>query len=233
MRAITVCVEYDDILSITLPRNRSLFEDYVIVTSIEDTKTAELATQYDCRLLITDVFYENGAVFNKGAAMEQGFDLLGREDWICVLDADIVLPSQLFWPSDTEKLYVPHRRISEDMTICDDWSVFPVKHEVEFAGYCQIFNARAPWLRDVTCWYSTNWKHAGGCDSDFQSLFPPRFRSRLLWEVLHLGPDHVNWCGRVTERLDGLAVRNRDVKVTSHNQMFLQRKPNYDGERIL
>ena len=40
----------------------------------------------------TDIFYENGNSFNKGAAIDYGLSLLENRDWVIHLDADIYLP---------------------------------------------------------------------------------------------------------------------------------------------
>lgn len=238
MNAITVCVDYDDLLKITLATNRRFFDRYLVVTSMTDARTAEIAYSYNCSVYKTDAFYLNGAAFNKGLAMEEGFDLLGRDEWICILDADILLPVKCDFSeiNNPEMLYSPRRHMIEDLNEIKKgpWSFdqFPVKEEYEHAGYCQFFHGQSPWIKHVRPWYSVNWKHAGGCDSDFQKLFPRKFRQRPSWNVAHLGTDFKNWCGRVSDRIDGKSIPNLSLNVTNHKNILGERKPGYEGERF-
>lgn len=236
MRAITICVDYDDLLSITLATNRRFFSEYLIVTSMEDVRTVAVAEAYDCKIYKTNSFYLDGAAFNKGRAMEEGFDILGREDWICILDADILLPPYVDLSElDANYLYSPHRHMIEDLREIrkGPWSFdqFPLKEEYEFAGYCQIFHGESRYVKGKQ-WYSTNWKHAGGCDSDFQALFPRRWRTRPNWTVAHLGTDFRNWCGRVSERIDGKSIPNLTQHLEDHQSILGERKPGYEGEKL-
>jgi glycosyltransferase involved in cell wall biosynthesis len=90
--AVIVCVEYDDLLAITLPHNRPFFDQVIVVTTPEDVRTQAICVANNAKCLTTRVFYERGAAFNKGAALERGFDLAGREGWFAVMDADILIP---------------------------------------------------------------------------------------------------------------------------------------------
>jgi len=180
-----------------------------VVTSLEDHETRQLvANAPQARCFATDAFYRKGTPFNKGLAMEEGFDYLGRSGWICVLDADIALPSEMPLPElDKNTLYSPHRRVMKDTQIAllggipceEDWWLFPEGWEQkngEFAGYYQLFHAEAEALREKP-WYGVRWPTAGGCDSEFWWKFRDRGRLARLggFEVLHLGPLGVNWGG--------------------------------------
>lgn len=207
MKAITISVEYDDILNLTLPTWKKHFDDILVVTTPSDNRTQAVAAEHGARVFATDVFYNGGAEFNKGAAMEQGFDALGRDGWICVIDADIVLPPMLEHNALNEQcLYGTWRRVAanpNDWCGSDDcdWSRFPLHGDTELAGYFQLFNANAMVLHERP-WYPTNLRSAASCDS----AFAWKFRMRQHWlpfEVLHLGRTGDNWCGRETRRLDG------------------------------
>lgn len=213
MNAITICVQYDDFLRVTLPRNRDHFDRFLVVTTPGDTATAACAFRHEAEIFKTDAFYRDPKKpFCKGLAMEEGFDALGREGWICVLDADIVLPRHIpRWSWQTDALYSPYRRILESPSVGvpDEraWTRLPLGPEDvggnrEFAGYCQIFHADAPAIKGVRPWYGTHWPDCGGCDSEFWYKFPEVCRRRPDWEVLHLGPIFQNWTGRKTERLE-------------------------------
>jgi len=209
MKAILVCVDYADILDVTLHRNSRFFDQILVVSTPRDTETAKVASRMkhvDVSLYNTTAFYQDGADFNKGLAIEEGFGVLGRSGWIAVIDADIVLNLDFLdllskHATDPEKIYGPYRRMCinpKEWNGGYDWSRLPRVNDREIAGYCQIFNASAAALRSKP-WYGTSWTHAGGCDSEFQSKWPPSDRVRLPFDVLHLGPHGRNWHGRVTE----------------------------------
>lgn len=216
--SLVVCVEYDDLLSITLPQNKTHFHRTMVVTSTADTKTQEVARREGCECYVTDAFYANQARFNKGLAIERALDAMGREGWICYWDADIMMPANIGHDYDPQYLYCPFRRVlgdpraySEDM----DWETLTINpNPEEFPGYFHLFHASAAGRRP---WYSIDWAHAGGCDSDFEGHYRRKQGLRRPpFDVLHLGPvampspsdsDWIirvgdNWCGRVSPRLD-------------------------------
>jgi len=215
IKSIVVCVEYDDFLAITLPKNRNHFSETLVVTSLSDERTLKLAHNFNCSCLATNAFYTDGAHFNKGLAMEEGFDALGRDGWICVWDADIIMPQNIeVMNKKTDCLYSPGRHILEDPKAYphyqneSSWPELSVPTRAnEFSGFFQLFHASAI----EPPWYSTTSKHAGRCDSDFSHKFPPEKRLRPDFNVLHLGPEGIpelgtraglNWCGRVTPFID-------------------------------
>lgn len=93
LEAVTVCVNHADILRITIPQNRHLFDNWIIVTSPEDKETQDLCKYYKIKHIVTNKFYENGDVFNKAKGINEGFKQLKRTDWVLHLDADIILPA--------------------------------------------------------------------------------------------------------------------------------------------
>ena len=93
--AVIVCVNYGDFLSYTLPQNKPLFEQIVVVTSSKDYYTQAVCEFNNVKCVVTDSFYENGASFNKANGINAGFDALGTKnlDWILHMVADIWLPA--------------------------------------------------------------------------------------------------------------------------------------------
>jgi glycosyltransferase involved in cell wall biosynthesis len=239
VRAILVCVNYDDILSVTLKANARHFEKVLVVSSPYDTNTAAVVhSTPNAELFTTDAFYRSGAVFNKGAALEEGFDVLGRSGWICVLDADILLPDFM----DLRRiqkgfLYSPYRRILRDISQWQDgfeWDHLPRHKEIEWAGYFQLFHADDPAISRRP-WYAVDWAHAGGCDSDFQFRWPRRNRVRLPFDVLHIGEDGKNWCGRATHRMDGTLPPDAAARAEQLSKFLAGRGPdgrNYESEKV-
>jgi len=206
VKSLVVCVNYSDKLAITLPRNKRHFDRTLVVTSPDDTQTQELARAEGVDLYITDAFTRYGAYFNKGMAIEESLDELGRDGWICIWDADIVMPNTLNLQNpDPRSLHVPIRRTLADWKAFRpdgiDWSSLPSPTQPhEFDGYFQLFHGLAMGERP---WYGIEWTHAGGCDSDFQFKFDKHYRKRLPFEVLHLGSEGYlrigNWAGVTPE----------------------------------
>lgn len=103
MRAILVCVDYADLLAVTLPYNRHHFEAVYIVTDKRcqaETEAAAfrgLTQEQRCGVIVltTDLFYADGAAFNKWRALEWGLDQMGRHGWLCIMDADILWPKSI------------------------------------------------------------------------------------------------------------------------------------------
>lgn len=93
MNAILVSVDYSDLLSVTLPRNRKHFDRMCVVTSPADLASQRIARECGCCVWATDAFWRNGADFNKWLALEEGLDFLGRSGWLAILDADVLWPS--------------------------------------------------------------------------------------------------------------------------------------------
>jgi hypothetical protein len=228
MKAIITCVNYGEYLAETLYSNAKHFDEVLVVTTPADELTRQVIEKINyspfqesyVKTFLTDAFYKDGAMFNKGFALEEGFEALGRskgiDDWIMVLDADILLPT--IWDNwktgfltahkqPTNCLYSPYRRMCKSLSdykyardtrgVCyRDWpNLFELNEEgQEFAGYCQIFNSKDPVLQ-TTPWYPTDYHHAGGCDSVFSWKWDKEHRVRPSFEVLHIGSSFQNWCG--------------------------------------
>jgi len=218
MRAILVCVDYSDLLAVTLPHNRHHFEQVCVITSHGDKKTADVALANGCPVHQTDAFTRNGAVFNKWAALEEGLDWYGRRGWLCVMDADVLWPAATPpWHPMVGELWTPLRRMAPwpgPVPAERDWGRFALHRNVqEWAGYSQIFHADDPHLGPAP-WHQTDWVHAGGADSMFQRRWPQHLKRRPPFEVLHLGPAGTNWCGRASDYADGTRPERADEKMT-------------------
>ena len=245
IRAITVCVDYADILRLTLPRSMEHFDSVTVVTHPRDEETIGVVREFGAVLYLTEVFYDKGADFNKFAAMEEGLELMGREGWLAIIDADIYFPPEIpYWQMDEGCLYTPRRRMhpripSRVEEIPVGWSGFkyPMANE-EFAGYCQIFHANDAMLGPAP-WHETNWIWAGGPDSVFHQKWPARNKIRPPFEVLHLGPSFQNWAGRVVPLADGTVpmeatrrANRRSEILDGRAQLRKEGKDMFSGEKI-
>jgi hypothetical protein len=238
--AITISVGYSDLLAVTLHRNAKHFERILVVTDWRDADTFAVAMSVpNAEIFQTSAFYEGaGAVFRKWLALERGLDELGRTGWICVLDADILLPDNLdLRPCVPGFLYSPYRRMLIDPAGYRDdlaWDGLNRAPDGEFAGYFQLFHADDP-LLGTEPWYQTEWKHAGGADSFFQAKWPRKRRIRLPYDVLHLGQDGVNWCGRTTPRLDGSIHPDAAARAKQLSDFIAGRRGgrNFEHEKVM
>lgn len=228
MRAITVSVDYGDLLSVCMPRNRHHFDEVMIVTTPTDTLTHQVASENDCRIHVTQKFYERGAAFNKYAAMEEALDAFGRHGWMVILDADVIWPESASCNSFTlGNLYTPRRHMLRDTTaeipFESEWHRLPVNKEREYPGYTQIFHADDQVLPQPP-WHQTDWRHAGGADSAFQALWPRHCKIRPSWHVLHIGESFVNWSGRATPYRDGTIPDGADENRAKTLEFISNRK---------
>lgn len=233
MQAIIVSVDYADLLAITLPDNRQHFTDVMIVTTPTDHKTIAVATECECEVLQTDVFYANGARFNKFAAIEQAVATLKPRDWLCFLDADIMLPHymlarQQIWRIG--KIYSPLRRMWLDTTVkpppVREWANLPYgepKNATRFAGYMQVFNVQDPVLKSRP-WHRLDYDNASDGDTAFSRKWTNANKVRPAFDVLHLGQDTRNWCGRVTPYVDGTLPEGVEEKSAALRSFLRNRK---------
>jgi hypothetical protein len=197
--AITVCVNYADILSYMLKQNSLFIKKWYIVTSPEDDNTKKLIEDENMpniELLIYTNFYKN-ARFNKGGAIRFAQEHIYKNNTnlnILILDADIYLPDNFpkILPEKLEDntMYGTSERI--DYWTVDDFinNTNPKKypHGGGFVGFFQLYK------QDSYKFYN-NSNNCANCDNDFRSLFNNKIKLELL--VKHLGKEYINWNGRV------------------------------------
>lgn len=210
LTAICVCVNYDDFLSITLPQNISHFDKYLVITSENDTKTIKLIEKYNeeyndkkVKLIKTNIFYENDSRFNKGAAIRYAQKRLlinSNVQWICILDADIVLPVNFrdicIKTCKNKYLLYGAQRINyetyEDY-LNDKSTSLGDENEVGI-GFLQIYFQQ----KNKPKFYATRFKTAAVCDMEFKSKWGKGFKN-IGFPVKHLGQSRTNWKGRETK----------------------------------
>ncbi len=120
IEAVTVCVDYADFLEITLPGIRRAVDDLVVVTSPADRRTRELCRSRGVRTVVTTAMFDHGRKFSLGAAINAGLRLLDPDDWVLVVDADIVLPT---WTRETLEgaELSPRKLYGVDRVHCRGW----------------------------------------------------------------------------------------------------------------
>ena len=198
--ALTICVNYSDILSNILQHNSKLLKTWYIVTSPDDRKTVNLITRANLpnvRLLFYSKFFFDSK-FNKGGAVRFAQEFINgcySNANVLILDADILLPSDF-------KEKIP--RELEDHTLygvstrIDYWNLADFTNKTnphenrwgnEFVGFFQLYKQNPKYL------YKNSFNCAK-CDDEFRELFENN-KINLDISVDHLGKEGVNWNGRV------------------------------------
>lgn len=100
LQAITVCVNLADELHCTLPNTCHVFDRVYVVTAPADDKTkavcAKLQPYYGNIVVVeTDAFYRKNARFNRGLALNEAFVRIEDPQWVCHLDADMLVNPEL------------------------------------------------------------------------------------------------------------------------------------------
>lgn len=115
MNAVLVSVDYTDLLSLTLPYNRTHFDRVVVVTDLNGSKEVyDICKRHEAQVYATNTFYNGGAKFNKWAALEEALtecDL--RKEWLTIMDADVLWPQSLEVRDEPERLILdmPHDQL--------------------------------------------------------------------------------------------------------------------------
>lgn len=167
-----------------------------VVTAERDHVTRGVAHDHKCRVVLTDAWWDKGAYFNKGGAMNRAIEQMPWSDWILFADADVIPPHN--WLAIIEEfdpepgVLYGARRVMDDGRLKDEGN--------EIAGFFMLFHSsdpvaqRRPLLIETTT--------AGGYDSEFCFRWHPSKRIKLPLIVRHNGPDGVNWCG--ADRTDAM-----------------------------
>lgn len=219
IHGLTVCVNFADLLAITIERWKSL-ASLTIVTDLQDAETVMLGNRNGCAVYRTDAFTRDGATFNKGRAMEEARRFIPWHDWCLFFDADIYPPAD--WAARCESaepgnLYSAQRLECPDIAKRDQPHLLePVQGDGIGVGFFQLFNTADPVARAVPL-LDVSWKHAGGYDCTFKDRWPEHRRRLLPFQVVHLG-ERENWFGRGSQQ--------------QVHELMANRSPNFAGERI-
>ncbi len=194
---IIICINYSDYLAYTIQHNLSLFKKIIVVTTATDKETIELIQDLpSCTLYYTTKMNQHNSVFNKSAMVREAQKYVYTNflptDWICLLDADVVLPLELGQLNlDTlnkKGIYGIVRHIYEN---AQD-STYIMEKNKYIIGYFQLYYKRE--------YYARNSYNASKCDDEFNQYFKSKYRIYLdSLTCIHVGPTGINWNGRVSE----------------------------------
>jgi hypothetical protein len=219
------CLNYDDFLACTLPRNLPYLQSVTVVTSPRDPGTIRLAKQLGVQLFITDAWHVDGPL-NKALALNQWIthaSAFAPDAWLMTLDADILLFNPVFEALDRLDpacLYSVRRRMCADFASFNDflsgnkaledfpldivpvrdgklWGTVQAQNPAALAGFFQLWSpAHALGAKRFQGTGS-----AEAYDILFGLSFPEAARKFLpSREALHLGPTEINWAGRRSPR---------------------------------
>ena len=207
INALTVSVGYADLLEQTMPRWSAGLHSLTVVTADHDRETPTLVRQHPplCRwqLFESNAFYQHGAFFDKGGAMEQARRFMPWHGWILFFDPDGLPPAG--WADMLGKL--------------DPACLYGAKRDTASSpcmGYFQLFHssrfdAAAPLL--------TRWKTASGYDNDFAARFEPEQRCTLPLTLRHLEPSG-HWCGRGNaEAMESVMAERKRLGGFAHERL--------------
>lgn len=212
MKVIIPCVDYSDYLKVTLPAWREkLKADFVIVTCHEDEKTKHVATDNNCRVLMTEEFHKGGK-FNKAAALDLACNYLLDGEICLVLDAD-VYPAKSSMPDFDVRLdtiYGVKRYSLKSLKNFPDYSTEDLIYEPPANLQLIKYRGRgdSPWSCSG-CFqmfrYTSNRRFgsfptAALYDYEFAYKFP--YGALIEFYVIHLGVRRENWEGRVTPEFE-------------------------------
>ena len=190
IHALAVCVDYADLLRKGMENWKRGLDSLTVVTTPMDKETLKLCDAWGLTAYTTEVFYERGAKFNKGAAISEAFGAVEWPDWCLLFDADIIPPAD--WRQQIEShspqignMYGARRELEEG------WAVF----DRELAGFFQLFHSTDPNAQQRPL-VDTHWGHAGCYDSYFTKRWAPEQRIILPIDMIHQGLPGKNWCGR-------------------------------------
>lgn len=195
--AITVSVNYDDILAHMIHQNLKFLHKWFIVTSPEDKKTIELIDKFDnekLEILIYPDFYKNQAKFNFGGArlfaqtyIEENYSYSN----ILFLDGDIYLPDNFAdkLPDSLEDNVLYGAQRTDYWTLHDfinETNPHPKKNAY-FQGYFQLYKQNKNYM------YNDSF-NCSVCDDVFRN----KFKNKIMLDVCvkHLGQNGPNWNGR-------------------------------------
>lgn len=201
MLVITVSVDYVDILEYVYTFNQSEISqlDWYIITSPDDIDTRLFCEKNRIQYYITNLFYINGAKFNKAGAINDF--ILSRNtipDWILLLDSDIILSESIrefnkISNKQNNCLYGCKRNLYTSMK--DHQSLKHTKDNYPFLGYFQLFHKdNIKSYLDKGQGFLTETRNSAFYDKEFAQRFDKKHL--LSTTVDHLGEVAVNWDGR-------------------------------------
>lgn len=220
---VTVCVNYLDYFYHAYKHNRTQIDNMIVVTDNKDTLTPKFCENNGIDFVQTDIFYQNGKPFDKGAAINEGFKRLKYKDWVCYIDADTFVSSLFRHDMEimqrtgflrpeyffgAERVVLKTAQDYKDYLQNNNFDKFEYPEGFGY-GYFQLFNWQSSVIQRLKpgTWYPS-FPNARESDWQFRSYWGDFDGShknwkgnleRLPFKVLNLGEHGKNHFGRVTQ----------------------------------
>ena len=200
--AITVSVNYSDLLDIIIPENYKFFKKWYIITEQTDSNTLAIINKYNCSN-IELVFYNfknNNKIFDKGGGIKYvQSEFIKDNDLVILLDSDIILPHNFneivnTIPINLNTLYGAKGRYDYYTMEHLSNNIIDNKENndsVFIIGYFQLY------IHSSHILYS-NSENCAICDLEFNHYFAKKKHIDNLY-VKHLGKSGINWNGRKSD----------------------------------
>ncbi len=229
LEAVTVSAYFDDLLDHAITANHPHLDTLIVVTAHDDRRTQQVCAKHGCICVPTDLLKKNGRQFNKGAAINAGFNRFQYNGWRVHLDADILLPD------NARRLLFNHTHLERDCIYgCDridvvgrseieavrthrqhNWGflVYPTHRAPITARYVDGLHGYVPigffqlWHASKQSMYPFTLGSAAHDDVCFATLWPAGKRRHLPQLICHhmvTEKDAIfgnNWEGRKQKRL--------------------------------
>lgn len=192
---IIVCVNYSDVLRLTLPQNKKIFENITVVTHVNDKKTIELCKVNNIRCVKdSDCVDEK---LNKSMAINTGIQSIKDPDYLLLLDADIIVEDKIdVYRLKDDTIYTSGRYIIPSINDYDDHlynskdlKQISKKEDDRGLGFFQLFN-----YKEKTEYPESNFdrysKHEW-VDIIFKKSF--KKIKNIGFDVIHLGVEGSPW----------------------------------------
>lgn len=190
--AITCCVGevYAPQLKRSLPIWGDTLDSLIIVTEPNDP-ILDAQVPSNVKFVVTDVFTQYGAHFNKGAALCEAYAAADPTDWALHVDSDIIPPAN--W-RDTAECHAERGclsgafRYDEHTGEClDERPLYPY-------GYFHLWHTSDP-ASHLWPLFEPWFPHAGSYDANFTDRWLTKNRRDLGFKLIHQGERRVNWFG--------------------------------------
>jgi len=91
--AFTCCVNYADMLKLTYPHNKKIFDDIIIVTAPDDIKTIAYCERNQIAHIESVSYMQNGSTFNRAAMLNKAINYCFKaypDCWYASIDVDVI-----------------------------------------------------------------------------------------------------------------------------------------------
>lgn len=156
LECITVSVNCAAMLRSCLANNMRHVDHMIVATTPLDFETQRVCQEFGATAFITDAFYRNGAVFDKGRAHDESLRALRFREFVLFIDVDMILHGH-FRP------FLCAQRLNVDVLYGADRVFVTRKEHVDLMvqnrlcgpihanewgfGHFQLFNMQSKWLQ--------------------------------------------------------------------------------------